>query len=511
MKTGVRLLSIIAISISPSVAEAEDVVAGGLTNTPIGLAEITPGYSGPSVSGIKPFGTDGISIHVGHAESGFSILPNTWEYMQNGMFMVGRAYGRTGGTNDQLLSTVRGYRLNEQWRGDVTFASSESTNVNYRIWLDGAQVVDAVGQAGEITVNSSYGPAPRVSPIWRMPNGDVGALVEFDYPVSFHLPIGSAIAGERLLIRPFTTNMFEFVSRMDVFAGGAMSTFVLDQLGVGVFGRAHHAFGDVLLEPGAGRIRAKSLPSTGWDRSGLGVRLQRALHASANLEPVALTNDGSLFEVSPAFGYFGTLRVQHTNGSLRLVSDFFFDFESAAAVYSSNALVGTATVAGTNVSGTLSGTPRITRVGASATTPSEEARIWMEFDRPTTFTADGGPALTGDRIEVFTPEVRAEWFSLLYISGNGIEEFTITGESETGAPPLRLDIARDGTNVVLTWADPVGIYNLQGSMSAEGFGFMTLTNVMSMPSNGLYRVSVPASASMQFFRLGRFIIGGPGD
>src|SRR5688572_1174701 len=85
---------------------AQPVVALGLTNTPLGQATLYD-YDYLFVQGLSEEGNDGVSVHLGEADSGMWFWPATGPVVE-GNFMRAEAFGRLNGTNDLRLAIVQG-------------------------------------------------------------------------------------------------------------------------------------------------------------------------------------------------------------------------------------------------------------------------------------------------------------------------------------------------------------------------------------------------------------------
>src|SRR5262245_4021029 len=116
-------LLVILLGLYP--AAAESFRAFGLTNAPIGDAEVafqggtmtvtSAGSSGVAPPGNErlPAGTFGVSVQLGEADAGLWASPYHNGYVNDENFMVGQVFGDLGGQSDQAVCTVRARRESE--------------------------------------------------------------------------------------------------------------------------------------------------------------------------------------------------------------------------------------------------------------------------------------------------------------------------------------------------------------------------------------------------------------
>src|SRR5438093_6553797 len=110
-------LSVTLIWLHP--AAADSFRAFGLTNTPIGDAQITfdggtmtvtsagGSASAPLGGELLPAGTFGVSVQLGDADAGLWASPYHNGYVNDENFLVGQVFGDLGGQSDQAVCTVR--------------------------------------------------------------------------------------------------------------------------------------------------------------------------------------------------------------------------------------------------------------------------------------------------------------------------------------------------------------------------------------------------------------------
>ncbi len=110
-------------------------VAFGLTNTPIGGANITfpngvltvtpSGGSYADAPGVasSPSGHYGVSVQLGDADSGIFVYPYHNGYVNDGNFLVGEVFGVVDGLGEQPICSLRARR------------EREGNHTNYVNWL----------------------------------------------------------------------------------------------------------------------------------------------------------------------------------------------------------------------------------------------------------------------------------------------------------------------------------------------------------------------------------------
>ena len=130
----VTLLSLIGLP-SVAVATGNTIIAFGLTNAPLGEAQITiqgdtilvssPGYGSwdlaaqspvpAGAAGIGQFapGEFGVSIQLGEADSGIWAYPYHNGYFNDGAFLIGEAFGEVDGQPDQPVCALLARRESE--------------------------------------------------------------------------------------------------------------------------------------------------------------------------------------------------------------------------------------------------------------------------------------------------------------------------------------------------------------------------------------------------------------
>jgi hypothetical protein len=305
----------------------------GLTNSVIGYATLeTPGgVTGQlNLTDLGPNGSDGVSLHLGQAESGVFISPyaDIWGNFDERWALTGRAYGRVNGQNNLEISRLTARKpYYETYPVDVDLSGLGATNVTWMIWSN--EVLVAVAQVdspvGTVTFHTADHVGPRGNPFWRLPDGSVGALIELTTP-SFENtvisgPFGDDLNGNRVFVRANApVRSAEYVSRVDLtVAGGLTSLSVVDER-LGIFGRPHRALGTAVMLATIDRLQIDNL-QTSNDQAGVFTELRPDLRFNYSFEPVLLTNTSAALTLllnghsRYAPNYLGTLEIlRETNG-----------------------------------------------------------------------------------------------------------------------------------------------------------------------------------------------------
>jgi hypothetical protein len=347
---------------------------------------------------------------------------------------------------------------------------------------------------------------PRVNPFWRMPDGSVGAIIEFDTHAPMSLPGLGDIRGDRVFIRAENpTNVVDFASRLDVTGGGELNWFEIYGARLGMFRHAHLALADTLLQA---RERTLTLAHDGTNTTGPGVIIELELATAFDLAflPIEFQTNSS-FTVTgagiDALGLAGLalVRVVHTGSSLELMAASGSDLESV--VYSNGVEV--ARVAGTNAF--VPATTRIIGAGLNARTTGGPPGIRLRLDQNVPVTLPNLPTCHGDEVWfVVSSDLRFLALKTLAIEATGLSAFTITNETDQLLIPPRLNIARAGTHVELSWIDPNRSFRVQATdyLDPEAcFNGSAEPTYTGDVARLLFEVD-PGISGAQFFRLSLF-------
>ena len=531
-KPGLVFWSVVgAMTMSQPAFASDPVVVFGLTNVPIGRAVLI----GNVVTNVSAEGLDGVSILTGEADAGVFAYPDTAGNPTHGDYMLGKAYGKLNGVADQLLCTVQGRKVT----GDsgfgvypvaVDFSALGVTNFLAQVFsrMGGLVAQREIGLVEPILRTDYNGyKITRVNPFWRTPDGAIAVVLDFPGSTGFELPRDPAEPcddcgpfvpfGHRLVLRALNpTGVVEFVSRVDVTTGTlpeseseGLTTFQMNEMRLGVFGRAHKALGNVALQAQGGSLKIARLdpgapePENDFmEGTGVHIEFERARSASIEFEPVDLSGadtefgvtalahtGGSVWYFSTFVNALGTLRLRQTTNGLTLRGVFEPVGTNAQqirmAVYRAGELVGQSPALESEdsvfPSVTVSGNPRVVRAGAQANTLESPPELGFTFDTVATFTMTNGSdvlSLDGDEVKFLSvgpiymefPLVEAwlESLNSLLINSRNLPDFTITSEREEKVPSPRLTITREGGQVYFSWPDPNRAYSLQINSDLTG-------------------------------------------
>ena len=501
----------------------QSVVVFGLTNSVLGEAVITSGssvYSALEVVDTGPNGMDGISIHLGEADSGVFVYPyaGNWGDYSESWFMLGTAYGRVNGQSNALVATLRGTKpYYETYPVEADLSPLAPQSLSILVWSNGVLVADATnsGPIGGVTVRSSSTLGPRANPLWRMPDGTVGALIEFTeggyQPVvaSIEGPFGeSEVFGNRIFIRANSpSNVVDFISRLDVVLGGGLTTFSLNDERPGVFGRPHRVLGAALIEPALARLpltrMAQAYPGEGF---GVLAELRGDRQLNLGLEPLALSNASA--QLSFSLSGAAELHFRSSTNSLAVYPVFSgFDGYQPLNVFAYRQGILQGTASGTNFQTIgwiavpdTNEWPRIIGCGGSAQTNSDLAASFS-LDRVVTFTGADGTELHGDYFRIAATNAKTYFTAdaSATLSATDVSAFAITSEDATFLPPP-LSIARQGAEYIISWPARNLPLVLESSPTL-GQTFVPVEADVTF-QDGRYRVGVPAAEQgNRFFRL----------
>jgi hypothetical protein len=459
----------------------------GLTHTSLGNASLTL-YSqgGLWITDVSTNGLDGVSTHLGEAESGVFIFPNA-SYLAPGNVMRAEVFGTVNDQTNSRIGTVNG-SYPDYGIADVTanFSFLGATSLTFQAWGPDSIV-------GERTVSSGFarilqGGPPRVNP-WIALDGTFGALVDFGRRVQVTLPGCSdcpALDATRMFLRPNgATSIVNSVSRTDVYAGGWLRDFFYDSVRLGMFGNSHEALGAVKFvatnrvltvvntnEPGTNGSFAPPSDLSGEIGPGFLVEFEHATTAAVQLLPVdiAVTNANQMQEqlvVSVSgirnnyLSQIGKAFLANSNGALTFAAAVDSGPNHLLLIYSNDVFVASNEI----VSLTpipVTGGPRLIATSANAELAAAPSTIALTFDRPATFQLPQGSGFAvGNRALVrSTDPAGVASIQGVAVIFQVIPSVTVIAESATYLRPA-LTISRAQNSITLRWADPARSYWLE--------------------------------------------------
>jgi hypothetical protein len=459
---------------------AQTFVAFGLTNVTLGNAVYGPNpYSNPAINNLGANGDDGVSIFLGEADSGVFVYPGTYNDPPTGSFMRGHLYGSLNGESNRLICSMRANEASDGYHPvQIDFAPLGSTHFTFQLFRGPHLVAQTGPHPGTMAVYGNYFEPyyPRVNPFWRMRDGSVGAIIEFDTQAPMSLPGIGDISGDRVFIRAENpTNVVDFASRLDVTGGGGLDWFEIFSARPGVFNRSHLALADTLLQA---HDRTLTLAHDGTNATGPGViiELDLAIGFDVAFLPIELNTNSSFTVTGVGIGIstneaLGSVRIAHTGNSLELTAHLdIASSNTESVVYSNGVEVARAT--GTNA--TVPATARLIGAGLNARTSGGKPGIGLRLDQSVPVTLPNLMTYAGDEVR-FIASNDAKFLALetLAIEATGLSAFTITNETEQAWTPPRLNIVRSGTQVELSWIDPNRIFGVEASSSLENSFFGT--------------------------------------
>jgi hypothetical protein len=526
----------------------------GLTNVAIGQAVLNAGSSGTgsgsgshegpvTVSELWVDGLDGVSVLTGEADSGVFLYPDApiWGNYSDEWFMLGRAYGRVNGTDRSAISSLRVTKPDyETYPVEIDFTPLAPQSLTFQIFSNRALVVETTieGAGGEITIYSSTYLGPRGNPFWRMPDGSVGALIEFTtpvvgsgeyYPNSISGPFGN-VYGDRIFIRANQpANNVQFVSRVDVTGfSGEFNTFSFLDERLGVFARPHKALGPVTMNAARGQLTMAGFTNLAEFFGGVLVELDEAARFDVNLAPLAIANPFASLTVSGAGadiddediegendGSFAQAIIREDDGKLLL--SFFFSpvyLQSGYSptnppllqlkVFRNGALVGSTVATNHLLAGTLRGPgqlPEIIACGLVTGGSNLAPHFAFTLRRQAIFSAMDGTELRGNhvRVEPIGPATNVPPLVSFSLGTFGVPAFTITGErSVLAPPPLRISPTED--SLELSWPTVNQPFMVESAGSLSG-PFSAVTNDVQFIDSKVCITLPVEPASSRFFRL----------
>jgi hypothetical protein len=483
---------------------ADEVVAFGLTNRSINSATIflDPDYRDLRVTNLSSYGHNGLSVRLGQAESGLFFSPYTRATLENQNFMIGHAFGRSAGFERRLASVHCERSDYATFPVTIDFLPLGTASKTVQIFVDQVLVGEETYTQGAITISTSNDDnlGPRVNPFWRMPDGSVGVLLEFNQnipPIS--LPSGRTAYATRLFIRannPLFT--VDYVSRVDIYGGGGLPEFSgLDER-LGMFGRPHRALGGAVFTAKKDKLTIDNCADAGTD--GVLMELENNPEFRVEFQPLSLASNGALFHVSATGTYnrnyrygqsrfVGPLGIENYDGEKRLraeapgtnawsarVEVLDYGVPSGQFITTDSGFIGSF---GTNDLDIIS-------AGIVRGVEDQTATLSVEFREPVTLTA-GQHVLRGNIVRIsplsLTHDIAT--FVSFQVLACGVSPFTITNETAAATPPVVLAIGSSGTNVVVSVPGFASVYSyLEATDTIADESSWHYANGQELPSAG---------------------------
>jgi hypothetical protein len=134
-----------------TVSGAQTFLLHGLTNVTIGSAIYGSNYYGENIFYNLTNANDGVSIHLGEADSGVFVYPVTDGDPPPGSFMAGEVYGSVNGEMDRLICKMR---CHEEQDGihpvQIDFSPLGATQFTYHAFYHGRLVARSRPQPGSM-------------------------------------------------------------------------------------------------------------------------------------------------------------------------------------------------------------------------------------------------------------------------------------------------------------------------------------------------------------------------
>jgi hypothetical protein len=527
------------------------IIAFGLTNVPLGQAELDGGSGGTgtgsggsgssgavTVSELGIEGLDGVSVLTGEADSGLFLYPyaDIWGNFSDDWFMLGKAYGRVGGTANALVSSMRVTKPHyETYPVAIDFTPLRPRSLTFQVFSNGTLVAEATteGGTGGITVSADTYESPRGNPFWRMADGSIGAIIEFTTPLfgsgeyhrnSISGPFGEAY-GDQIFIRANQPANVEFISRVDVTGfSGEFNTFSFLDERLGMFRRPHEALGPVTMTAANRRLTIAGLPDVGNQFGGVLVELDLVSRFDVDLLPLELADTDTAFLISGSGpttmedeenpgSSFAMARLHNENDALELSSYFSREYTGTNAnsplqvrVYRNGSLAGTAIASNNAIAGTLTSrmegkVPEIISAGIVANASNAPGYVALSFRHLTTFTATDGTVLRGNHLRIGPIVAAPDPLTIdgVSVGTYNVLAFTITAERSILAPPP-MSAVTASTGLELTWPTVNAPFIVESAPSISGPFSVVTNDVEYIDEKNCLILPVEATGS-RFFRL----------
>jgi hypothetical protein len=532
----------------PVLPPADTVVSFGFTNIALGGARISSGSlegSGSSFSYNAPVyasdlihdGSRGMAVLLGEADSGmffYPYAPVEWGSYDPENFMLGKAFGRLNGTDNLLLGAMQARKTDyEYYPVEIDLSPLKPSGLTLQVFQQGELQTElqVTGATTRVVVHSAVTLGPRANPFWRMPDGSVGAVIDFTEiydpgpdgygSYSIGLPtVEETVVGDRIFIRADNpANRVDFVSRFEVYAGGGLDSFGMIDGQIGMFKLPHRISGKSVFGAADGKLTIARLQRDEVQPDhGTVIELNASRLFDVSLEPVTLSSN-EYFAVYLVIGaqemssvgpyvYYPAITASLAHRGSRVELSTYLDSVQAASVlvkvYKHGSLVGQA-VAPPNSVGSFSAKsggsgPRLIGFSASLGIGSNSSLgLTLSLDRLHTFIATTGAEFRGDLIRL-EPQTDVR---MLFLETSALQttrpSFTIKDERAAILPP-QLDIVASATNALLVWAAPNHPFALESAPSLDG-PFTIVTNEPVIV-DGVLSLPLPVGRdAARFFRL----------
>ena len=496
-----------------TVSGAQSLVVHGLTYETIGNTNYSADAYSFTVYNLSSNGTDGVSIHLGEADFGVFVYPTTDADPAAGNFMSGDVYGKVNGETNRLICRMRAHEEGDGYHPvEIDFSPMGATSFTYIAYERGLLVGTSTGQVGSLVVAGDYfNPLPpRVNPFWRLPDGSIGAIIEFidlkSYTPYANIGVPGIAAGriEQLFIRAEgVTNVVDFASRLDVFGGGGLEWFGIYDARLAAFGRAHKALPETLLQARSGKL---TLAGTN-DTPGVAIELQRAGRFEATLEAIEFGTNTALVLIGIGRGCtnsgepLGEARIARVGDVLTVSAhlDVGGATNVQVVVYQSGLEVGRAT--GTNA--TVPASTRLIGAGLQARMAAALPQMAWRFEQSVSVVLPDHTSVQGDEVRFLAgSDARFVFLETMALQASGLASFTIAAESEQSAERPTLAIQRWTYDLELSWEDPNRAYLVETASNMTS-PFYPLQQTPSYEGN-VARLTVPDYAvwgEANFYRL----------
>ena len=501
---------------------ADEVVAFGLTHRPIDSAAVflDPDYGELRVTNLSTFGYQGVSVELGQADFGLFFSPYTHASLENANFMIGQAFGLSAGIERRLASVFCERADWATYPVTVDFLPLGTQRKTVQAFADRTLLGEETYTNGAVTIFTSNSDriGPRVNPLWRMPDGSVGVLLEFtEYP-PVTLPSGRSAYANRIFIRADNpTSTVDYVSRVDIYGGGGLPEFSAIDERLGMFGLPHRALGDAVLRANEHKLTIANCANAGAD--GVLVELRHSPAFTAQLQPVLLASNGALFHISAtatydyygthqAGSFFGPLGIESPAGEklLRVDAPGAEPREALVEILDgANRAGGFITTNGGYAGSFGTNDLEIISAGVIGGAGEHPASLYLQFREPATLTSAQG-VLRGDSVRISPVGATNDigTFVSFQLLACGVGPFTITNEVAIDPPPLNLTIERAGTNVLVSWpayTSPYFYFETIGSWSPGGTWSNAIGSTVPFTRSRLLTRFPFQPASDSFFRL----------
>jgi hypothetical protein len=315
----------------------------------------------------------------------------------------------------------------------------------------------------------------------------------------------------------------DFISRVDVTAGGGIPEFYFHNVQLGMFSRRHRGFGGVVLNAVAGQLHLQNLygptnQGSGEVLPGVDIELQRAGSAAVDLVPFDLSPSNAVLLASAtgtsagaSYSFLGSLSLRNAGDHIEIGNEQSHSTEHILEIRSGGTLVESVRVSASEFV-SVPTNALVKGVRLQSRTVEALAGAVVRFAQPVAIVRHTNTSsLQGDEIRFLLPQhVRFEQLDNLQLMANALDRITITNETVVAAAgPPTLEIARGSLDSIrLSWLDPNRLYVVDATVPP----YLYFQSVDGQPVYGDPAASmiVPnlKTNDMQWFRL-RYYPGTP--